>query len=127
MTKYTNFTLSINQSKFISINKSNVTSDIQFEIKYDNALIKSQKNKVNIFEDNLLDIDSKLFSKIRKLIIILFIAFEILAQIFLTKNLFRFKEDLKKYINPLILRIKIFFVTVVFFITCAAFAILAFT
>ena len=42
--------------KFISINKSNVTSDIQFEIKYDNALIKSQKNKVNIFEDNLLDI-----------------------------------------------------------------------
>ena len=42
--------------KFISINKSNVTSDIQFEIKYDNALIKSQTNKVNIFEDNLLDI-----------------------------------------------------------------------
>ena len=42
--------------KFISINKSNVTSDIQFEIKYDNSLIKSQTNKVNIFEDNLLDI-----------------------------------------------------------------------
>ena len=42
--------------KFISINKSNVTSDIQFEIKYDNSLINSQKNKVNIFEDNLLDI-----------------------------------------------------------------------
>ena len=42
--------------RFISINKSNVTSDIQFEIKYDNQLIKSQKNKVNIFEDNLLDI-----------------------------------------------------------------------
>ena len=42
--------------KFISVNKSNVTSDIQFEIKYDNALIKSQTNKVNIFEDNLLDI-----------------------------------------------------------------------
>tara|TARA_B100000989_G_scaffold151996_1_gene113440 strand:- start:207 stop:1127 length:921 start_codon:yes stop_codon:yes gene_type:complete len=42
--------------KIISINKSNVTSDIQFEIKYDNSLINSQKNKVNIFEDNLLDI-----------------------------------------------------------------------
>ena len=42
--------------KFISINKSNVTSDIQFEIKYDNSLIKSQTNKVNIFEDDLLDI-----------------------------------------------------------------------
>ncbi len=42
--------------KIISINKSNVTSDIQFEIKYDNSLINSQTNKVNIFEDNLLDI-----------------------------------------------------------------------
>ena len=42
--------------KFISINKSNVTSDIHFEIKFDNSLIKSQTNKVNIFEDNLLDI-----------------------------------------------------------------------
>ena len=73
-----------------------------------------------------LDIDSKLFSKIRKLIIILFILCEILAQIFLTKNLFKFKEDLKKYINPLILKIKIIFVTAVFFITCIAFAILVF-
>ena len=57
--------------KFISINKSNVTSDIQFEIKYDNALIKSQKNKVNIFEDNLLDIfcsrTFRLFEDIEKL------------------------------------------------------------
>ncbi len=42
--------------KFISINKSNVTSDIEFEIKYDNQVIESQKNKVNIFEDNLFDI-----------------------------------------------------------------------
>ena len=42
--------------KFISINKSNVTSDIEFEIKYDNQVIESQKNKVNIFEDNLEDI-----------------------------------------------------------------------
>ena len=42
--------------RFISINKSNVTSDIQFEIKYENKLIKNQKNKVNIFEDNLLEI-----------------------------------------------------------------------
>ena len=42
--------------RFISINKSNVTSDIQFEIKYENKLIKNQKNKVNIFEDNLLGI-----------------------------------------------------------------------
>ena len=73
-----------------------------------------------------LDIDSKLFKITRRLIIILFIFFEILAQILLTMNLFKFKEELKKYINPLILKIKIVFVITVFFITCVAFAILVF-
>ena len=54
------------------------------------------------------------------------IFFEISAQVLLTKNLFLFKKDLKKYINPLILKTKIIFVTMVFFITCAAFIILIF-
>ena len=44
------------EEKFISINKSNVTSDIEFEIKYKNKIIKTQKNKVNVFEDDLTDI-----------------------------------------------------------------------
>ncbi len=43
-------------NKFISIEKSNVTSDIEFEIKYKTKSIGTQKNKVNIFEDNLVDI-----------------------------------------------------------------------
>ena len=42
--------------KFISIEKSNVAGEIEFEIKYDNSIIKNQKNKVNVFEDNLKDI-----------------------------------------------------------------------
>ena len=42
--------------KFISIERSNVTSEIEFEIKYKNNLINVQKNKVNILEDNLIDI-----------------------------------------------------------------------
>ena len=42
--------------KNISIDKSNVTSDIEFEIKYENQIIKSQRNKINIFEDDLNDI-----------------------------------------------------------------------
>jgi len=42
--------------KFISIEKSNVTSEIEFEIKYKNNLINVQKNKVSILEDNLSDI-----------------------------------------------------------------------
>ena len=43
-------------NKFISIDSSNVTGEIEFEIKYKNKLINHQKNKVNIFEDNLDDI-----------------------------------------------------------------------
>ncbi len=42
--------------KSISIDHSNVTSDIEFEIIYENEVIRTQKNKVNIFEDNLEDI-----------------------------------------------------------------------
>jgi len=73
-----------------------------------------------------LDFDSIMFAKIRRLIIILFIIFEILAQISLTKNLFKFREELKKYIHPLILKIKIIFVAIIIFTTCIAFIILAF-
>ena len=42
--------------KYISIDKSNTTLEIEFEINYQNKFIKNQKNKVNIFEDNLDDI-----------------------------------------------------------------------
>ena len=73
-----------------------------------------------------LDFDSKLFSKIRRIIIILFIFFELAAQISLTRNLFKFQEELQEYIKPLILKIKIIFLIIVFSITCIAFVILTF-
>ena len=57
--------------KAISINKSNVSLDIDFEIKYQNSFIKAQRNKVNVFEDNLTDIYNSrtfcLFEDIEKL------------------------------------------------------------
>tara|TARA_A100001011_G_C14270153_1_gene826636 strand:+ start:102 stop:1025 length:924 start_codon:yes stop_codon:yes gene_type:complete len=43
-------------NKFISIDKSNTTLEIEFEINYKNELIKCQKNKVNVFEDKLKNI-----------------------------------------------------------------------
>jgi len=73
-----------------------------------------------------IDSDSKLFSILRRLIIILFIFSEMLAQIFLTKNLFTFKNELKNHIRSLILRLKITFVTIILLITLASFFILAF-
>ena len=49
--------VTINENeKSISIEKSNVAGEIEFEIKYQNSVINNQKNKVNIFEDNLEDI-----------------------------------------------------------------------
>ena len=107
------------------------------ELKNENTLLKFSKSffYLGVFSCIFLilhatflglDIDSKLFVKIRKLIITLFILFEILAQITLTKILYKCREELKKYINPSILRIKIVFVTMVFFIACVAFTILTF-
>ena len=43
-------------NKFISIEKSNTALEIEFEINFNNQIIKNQKNKVNVFEDNLEDI-----------------------------------------------------------------------
>ena len=43
-------------SKYISIDKSNVSLDIDFEIKYSNSFIGNQKNKINVYENDLLDV-----------------------------------------------------------------------
>ena len=44
--------------KFISIDKSNVSLDIDFEINFNNPLIGKQSNKINVYEDDLTDIYS---------------------------------------------------------------------
>ena len=44
------------EKKFISLDKSNITGDIEFEIKYNNKLINTQKNKISVFETDLEDI-----------------------------------------------------------------------
>jgi len=43
-------------SKYISIEKSNVSLDIDFEIKFNNSFIGNQKNKINIYENDLSEI-----------------------------------------------------------------------
>tara|TARA_A100001011_G_scaffold123936_1_gene130815 strand:- start:1340 stop:2263 length:924 start_codon:yes stop_codon:yes gene_type:complete len=43
-------------NKSISIQKSNTTLEIEFEINYENKLINNQKNKINVFEDKLDDV-----------------------------------------------------------------------
>ena len=43
-------------SKKISIDQSKVASEIDFEIEYKNKIIQNQRNKINIFNDDLKDI-----------------------------------------------------------------------
>ena len=58
-------------NKSISMDKSNTTLEIEFEINYENQIINHQNNKVNVFEDNLEDIYNSrtfcLFEDIEKL------------------------------------------------------------
>ena len=42
--------------RFISIEPSKLSLDIDFELKYQNPIIGNQKNKINIYEDDLTDI-----------------------------------------------------------------------
>lgn len=57
--------------KYISIDKSNVSLDIDFEINFNNPLIGKQSNKINVYEDDLSDIYSSrtfcLYEDIKKL------------------------------------------------------------
>ena len=45
-----------NGDKFISIEPSKLSLDIDFELKYQNQIIGNQKNKINLYEDDLDDI-----------------------------------------------------------------------
>ena len=43
-------------NRFISIEPSKVSLDIKFELKYENQIIGNQKNKINVYEDDLVEI-----------------------------------------------------------------------
>ncbi len=45
-----------NGDKFISIEPSKLSLDIDFELKYQNQIIGNQRNKINVYEDDLTEI-----------------------------------------------------------------------
>ena len=45
-----------NSDKFISIEPSKLSLDIDFQLKYQNQIIGNQRNKINVYEDNLEEI-----------------------------------------------------------------------
>ena len=46
----------VDGERFISIEPSTLSLDIDFELKYKNPIIGNQRNKVKVFEDNLTDV-----------------------------------------------------------------------
>jgi len=72
-----------------------------------------------------VDFDSKVFSKARRLILILFIFFELAGQFYLTKTLYLFKKNIKEFIFSFVLNLKILFVILMLIITIISFIYLA--
>ena len=58
-----------------------------------------------------IKIDNDFYKLFRRVIMLSFITFEIIAQAYLVIALYSFKEKLSKYINPFILNLKIFLVS----------------
>jgi len=71
-------------------------------------------------------IDNEIFNKIRKLVLVLFIIFEILAQFFLTRRLYLNFNKFDKYISQKILNIKIIFVSLIVISSVFIISILSF-
>ena len=63
------------------------------------------------------DITNEVFQRIRKIVLMLFIIFELFAQIFLTRKLYLLKNDLKDHISKLVLNIKIIYSYIIVLIT----------
>ena len=52
----------ISEEKFISIEPSKLSLDIDFQLKYKNKIIGNQRNKINVYEDDLTEVfDSRSF------------------------------------------------------------------
>ena len=63
-----------------------------------------------------LETDIKIFKLLRRVVLVSFIIFEIIAQSILVINFYKLKNQLKNFINPNILKLKILLVSVLIFV-----------
>ena len=71
-------------------------------------------------------ITNEAFTKLRRLIVILFILFELLAQIFLTKKILKYKNNLINYCNVNVIYLKLIFVSTIIISTIIIVGLLIF-
>lgn len=72
------------------------------------------------------EIDNKILKLLKRLLVIFFILFEVMAQYYLIKELYNLKEKIKKFINVVYLNLKIILVSSVIVATVFILAILSF-
>ena len=72
-----------------------------------------------------IKIDNDFYKLFRRVIMLSFIIFEITAQTYLVISLYSFKEKLTKYINPLILNLKIFLVSLLIIVAIVSIPIIS--
>ena len=69
--------------------------------------------------------DNDFYKLFRRVIMLSFIVFEIIAQAYLVITLYSFKEKLSEYINPLILNLKIFLVSILIIVALISIPIIS--
>ncbi len=72
-----------------------------------------------------IKIDHDLYKLFRRLIMLSFIIFEIIAQAYLVTILYSFREKLSNYINPIILNLKIFLVSILIIVALISIPIIS--
>ena len=70
--------------------------------------------------------ESEILTKLRRSYIVFFILFEVLAQAFLIKQIFKKKTEMSEYINKIVVYAKLIFVSLVCFSTLIILVILIF-
>ena len=63
-----------------------------------------------------VEVDIKVFKFLRRVVLLSFIIFEIIAQSILVYNFYKLKDKLKNYFNPFILKLKITLVSILIFV-----------
>jgi len=71
-----------------------------------------------------LETDIKIFKLLRRVVLVGFIIFEVIAQSLLVVNFYRLKTQLKKYFNPNVWKLKILLISILIFIAIVSIPIL---
>ena len=104
--------------KFFSINHKNLKKIVFFGVASAIALTIH-----SIFLG--IKFDNDLYKLFRRVIMLSFIVFEIVAQAYLVATFFSFKEKLNKYINPLFLNLKIILVSLLILVAIISIPIIS--